>query len=139
MELTQDQIDRIRRTWSVALTAGPQTAQVFYAALFRIAPATKPLFKSDLEAQGAKLTDTLTFVVDHLDDMDAVLPAAKDLAIRHVSYGVTAKDYPPVGAALIEAFETLMGSDFSSGDRSAWIAAYDGLSAAMIDTAYPLV
>lgn len=110
---------------------------VFYSNLFRIDPTTKPLFVGDLTLQGRKLTQTLSFIVDHIDDEDVLMPAAVDLALRHVGYGVEPEHYASVGAALIETFRQLLGPAFSEEDAAAWVEAYTALSTAMVDAAYP--
>ena len=106
---TAEDVERVRQGWAVAASVPDETSRVFYAHLFRIDPSTKPLFKGDMELQGRKLVDTISFIVDHLEDADALLPAARDLAVRHVSYGVTAGQYASVGAALIAALKQLAG------------------------------
>ena len=129
--------DRIRVTWAKAAALSDEFARAFYANLFRADASTKPLFVGDLELQGRKLMQTLGFIVDHLDDTDALLPAARDLAIRHVSYGVTADQHQSVGSAMIITMKQLLGSEFSPEDADAWAEVYGGLSQAMIDSAYP--
>lgn len=110
---------------------------MFYANLFRIDVSTKPLFVGNLELQGRKLIQTLGFIVDHLDDADELLPAARDLAIRHVSYGVQPGQYDSVGTALIKTLKQLLGADFGPEDEKAWTETYTFLSGAMIKAAYP--
>lgn len=121
----------------MAAAAPEETARVFYTTLFQIGPASEALFRNDLAAQGEKLMETLGFVVDNLEDEDTWLPAARDLAVRHVSYGVKAEDYASVGAALIITFETLLGDAFGTPERETWQGIYGGLSRTMIAAAYP--
>jgi hemoglobin-like flavoprotein len=52
---------------------------------------------------------TLGVVVNSLGNPEAVLPAANDLAKRHVDYGVKAADYTPVAAALLWTLEQGLG------------------------------
>ena len=132
-----DAVERIRASWALAASDADTTANVFYAKLFRLDPSTKPLFVGDLGLQGRKLTQTLSFIVDNLEDPDVLVPAAIDLAQRHVSYGVVAEQYASVGAALIDTFKRLFGAAFSPEDEAAWLEAYQGLSDAMIRAAYP--
>lgn len=91
--MTSTNLNCIRKTWSLAALNKMQVALIFYANLFRIAPETEALFKNDLTSQGEKLMDTLAFVVDHLDEPETLLPAACDLSVRHVGYGVTEEHY----------------------------------------------
>ena len=113
-----------------------QTATVFYGKLFRLDPTTKRLFVGDLKLQGRKLTQTLTFIVDHLDDTEVLLQAARDLAIRHVDYGVTPEQYGSVGSALIGTLQQLLGSTFTPEDEAAWLRVYTVLSDHMTTSAY---
>ena len=94
-------LNDIRRTWSLAALNKMQVTLLFSANLFRIAPDTEVLFKNDLTSQAKKLMDTLTFIVDHLDEPETLLPAARDLSIRHVDYGVTEDHYALVKSALL--------------------------------------
>lgn len=137
MALSAEQIGLVRTTWARAVPVASLAASLFYGDLFKRAPETRALFKSDMDAQGEKLMATLGFVVDHLDEPDRLLPAAEDLARRHVDYGVTADQYAPVGAALLWTLEELLGADFGPNERGAWVTAYEVLSGYMITTAYP--
>ena len=131
-----DAVERIRATWALAASDADTTARVFYGKLFRLDPTTKPLFVGDLALQGRKLTQTLTFIVDNLEDADVLYPAAIDLAQRHVAYGVQAAQYASVGSALMATFKQLLGPAFSPEDEAAWTKAYSGLADAMVKAAY---
>jgi len=131
-----DDIKRIRRTWAMAAADQATTTQVFYTRLFEIAPETEALFKEDLAVQGVKLAETLGFIVDHLDEPDDLLPAAKDLAIRHVAYGVLPEHYAHIGSSLLHTFTHLLGTDFSKEDHAAWENTYKNLADHMIKEAY---
>ncbi len=133
MLATEAELSRIRRTWALAAGDAEKTAAVFYDNLFRIDSDTRALFKTDMKQQGKKLTDTLGFIVDHLESEEALLSAARDLAIRHTSYGVVDGQYESVGAALIETFEQLLGASFEAEDNAAWSHVYGKLSAYMIE------
>jgi len=136
MAFSQETLDAIRGTWAMAAADQGRTAQVFYANLFRRDPSTKPLFVGDLELQGRKLTQTLNFIVDHLDQLDILLPAAEDLARRHMAYNVAEPQYASVGAALIATFQQLLGPAFTAEHEAAWAEAYGALSGHMTKTAY---
>ena len=134
--LSKDDIDCVRRTWAMAATNGEKASFAFYSKLFQFDPSTKTMFAGDLTLQARKLTETLSFIVDHLDDLDVLVPAAKDLARRHVDYHVVAEHYKPVGAALISTFKQLLGAKFTSRDEEAWRNVYTILADVMIDAAY---
>ena len=136
--MTPEQIDDIQASFTKVAPIAPAAAALFYDRLFTIAPEVKPLFKSDIKEQGAKLMGTLAVVVNGLRNLDAVVPVAQQLAVRHVGYGVKAEHYAPVGAALIWTLEQGLKDDFTPKVREAWMAAYNALSGAMIAAAYPV-
>ncbi|MEM1307273.1 MAG: globin domain-containing protein, partial [Pseudomonadota bacterium] len=91
--MTPDDIARVQASFAKVAPIADDAAALFYGRLFEIAPEVKPLFKGDMAEQGAKLMATLKVVVDGLNDLDAVLPAARALAVRHVDFGVEAQHY----------------------------------------------
>ncbi|MGF1445127.1 MAG: globin family protein [Pikeienuella sp.] len=137
MGLTEVQISLVRVSWSAVAGNPDMAARLFYGRLFRIAPETRSLFRDDMAAQGAKLTDTLGFVIDHLDAPEALGEAAHALARRHVGYGVLPGHYALVGEALVWTLAQMLGPRFDAETRAAWVAAYDALSRDMIAAAYP--
>ncbi|TGQ31232.1 globin family protein [Mesorhizobium sp. M00.F.Ca.ET.216.01.1.1] len=134
--MTPSQIDLVQSSFVKVAPIAETAASLFYERLFEIAPEVKPLFNRDMKEQGRKLMATLGLVINGLKNLDAILPAAKSLAAKHVSYGVRAEHYQPVGDALIWTLEKGLGSAFTSEVRDAWLAAYATLSGAMIAEAY---
>lgn len=129
-------IDRVQASWALAATDADRMSRLFYSCLFRIDPRSKTLFAGDMKLQGRKLAQTLSFIVDNLEEPDNLLPAAVQLAKRHVGYGVTPEQYDAVGAALIDALKQILGQSFSAQDEAAWRETYDGLARAMVSAAY---
>jgi hemoglobin-like flavoprotein len=111
-------------------------AALFYGRLFEIAPEVKPLFKGDIKEQGRKLMATLAVVVNGLDNLPSILPAASALAKKHVGYGVKPGHYTPVGAALLWTLERGLGAAWTPQLAAAWTGAYTTLSGFMIGEAY---
>ena len=134
--MTPDQIDLVQSSFAKVVPIADVAAQLFYGRLFEIAPEVKPLFRNDMREQGRKLMSTLGVVVAGLRDLDAIAPAAKALAVKHVGYGVEATHYKPVGEALIWTLQKGLGEDFSTEVRTAWLSAYGVLSSVMIAEAY---
>lgn len=132
-----DDFTRIRKNWADTASAHDIVGTIFYTHLFKIAPDTRPLFPESLDAQGRKLVQTLSWILDHLDEPDDLVPAAENLARRHVVYGVTADQYEAVGAALISTLHEGLGDKFSKEDEAAWTRVYAHLSGLMIGAAYP--
>ena len=133
------QIDLVQASFKRVVPIADQAAEIFYARLFEIVPEVKPFFKGDMKAQGQKLMTMLGVVVNGLRNLDSILPAARNLAIGHVNYGVEAAHYQPVGEALIYTLEQGLGDDFDDDTKAAWLQAYGLLSGFMIESAYGTV
>ena len=134
--MTPVQVKLVQQSFSKVAPISEQAAVLFYDRLFEIAPAVKPLFRGDMKEQGRKLMATLGVVVTGLSNLESILPAASALAKRHVSYGVKASDYEPVGAALLWTLERGLGDQWTPQLAAAWGAAYGVLSDFMINEAY---
>ena len=134
--MTPDQIQLVQSSFSSVVPIADTAAKLFYGRLFEIAPEVKPMFKGDISDQGKKLMTTLGVVVNGLKNLEAVVPAAQSLAVKHVDYGVTAEHYKPVGEALIWTLEQGLGDAFTEEVKEAWVSAYTTLSGVMIEAAY---
>lgn len=130
--MTPEQIKAIQESFAKVAPISEQAAALFYGRLFEIDPALKPLFHGDMKEQGRKLMATLAVVVNNLDDLGAVLPAASTLAKRHVAYGVKPAHYTPVGEALLWTLQQGLGAAWTTELAAAWSAAYGVLSEFMI-------
>lgn len=129
------QISLVRASFARIGTDGETVASVFYARLFDIDPSTKPLFPADLKGQRVKLMSVLKMVVASLDRLGPLIPVIEGLARRHVEYGVSERQYPSVGSALIWTLDQVLGNEFTPATRAAWVEAYGILSTTMIAAA----
>jgi hemoglobin-like flavoprotein len=134
--MTLEQIKAIQQSFAKVAPISEQAAALFYGRLFEVDPAIRPLFHGDMKEQGRKLMATLAVVVNNLDDLGAVLPAASALAKRHVAYGVKPAHYTPVGEALLWTLQQGLGAAWTPELAAAWAAAYGVLSEYMIAEAY---
>lgn len=131
--MTPDQIALVRQSFSKIAPQRETIAARFYEKLFDVDPSVRPLFRGDLRAQGVKLMAALAAVVAALDDLGPVLDGVRDLARRHVRYGVEERHYASVGQALMATLQEGFGPAFTPALREAWATAYGALSGAMID------
>ncbi len=129
--------DIVRRTWARAAAAHVDMARLFYGRLFKIAPETRQLFSNDMDQQGRKLVATLGFVIDHLDNEAALVPAAEALAVRHLDYNVKKEHYAAVGASLLWTLNELLGSDYTAEVQDSWSEVFHQVETVMIRAAYP--
>jgi hemoglobin-like flavoprotein len=125
------QQELVRATFA-SLAAIPEVAgALFYERLFAVNPNFRPLFKNDMRIQGVKLMAMLAMVVYNLPEPGQILPAIRDLAVRHVDYGVKLADYDALREALLWTLEQGLGEDFTPSAREAWTVCYEELSAEM--------
>lgn len=122
--MTPEQVNLIKDSFRKVLPTAGVAADLFYDHLFEIAPEVRPLFRDDLVAQKKKLIAMLATVVTNLHELDKIAPAVEDLGKRHVAYGVTAKHFEPVGAALLWTLGEILGADFAPPVKTAWTEAY---------------
>lgn len=133
--MTEDQIKRVRQSFSAVMPRMDAFAARFYDRLFAADPGVRALFAPDMKEQRSKLMLTLSTVIHELADLSGLMPDIRDLAVRHVTYGVREEHYPLVGAALIGALKEQVPG-FGPEDEAAWAAAYTIISRAMVDAAY---
>lgn len=130
--LSARQIDLVQDSFAAVVPITDAAAAEFYRRLFELAPDTRALFRNDMAEQGRKLFLTLATVVDALDRLDSIVPVARELAIRHISYGAQDRHYEAVGSALIETLRVGLGASFDQETEEAWSAAYAILSGTML-------
>jgi hemoglobin-like flavoprotein len=124
--MTRKEIRLVQESW--ARIVPDATAKVFYGRLFELDPSLRPLFPSDLVAQGRKLMTMLAMVVNGLNDLERILPAIRDSGRRHTGYGVKDEHYETVGNTLLWTLERVLGDAFTEDTRRAWIAIYELLA-----------
>ncbi len=133
--MTPTQISLIRDSFAHVAPVADDLAARFYAGLFARTPRFRLMFPADLAPQRAKLVAALALVVRSLDAPEALKADLRALGARHAGYGVRSADYALVGQALVDALAQVLGARFDSDTADAWAAAYDAVSAAMLDGA----
>ena len=136
MPITQRQITLVQTSFAKVEPIAEQAADIFYTKLFEYDPKLKPLFKSDIKAQGRKLMATLKVATAGLNDLDTLVPVLHQLAERHVNYGVKAADFTPVGNALLYALEQGLGNQFTTEVRQAWVDVFRLIATTMKDHSF---
>jgi hemoglobin-like flavoprotein len=135
--MTPKQVELVQQSFAKVAPIANKAAALFYGRLFEIAPEVKALFRGDMAEQGRKLMGALAVVVGGLTKLDTILPAASALAKNHVTYGVKASHYTPVGVALLWTLEQGLGpAAWTPELAEAWATAYTTLSGFMIAEAY---
>lgn len=129
--MTPHQIELVQTSFKKVVPIAGTAADLFYGRLFEIAPEVRSMFPDEMREQKTKLMAMLGTAVSNLHQLEAILPAVKDLGQRHKGYGVTAAHYAPVGAALLWTLEKGLGPDFTPDVKAAWTETYTALAGVM--------
>jgi hemoglobin-like flavoprotein len=131
VNLSDETIRLVRASVAMLPVDDPTPVHAFYARLFELAPAVRPMFAPGLDMQVRKLKDTLGWIVANLDDPGTLMTTLQQLGVRHKQYGVRGDHYPPVGAALIWMFQVTLGDRFTPEMERAWLDTYAVISSDM--------
>jgi nitric oxide dioxygenase len=137
MCISDDELDLLRHGPRIMSSRKELATDVFYANLFEIAPQTRPLFSEDIVSRTEKVIFTFGAVVGQIHDLDACRSMTRDLAVRHVTYGVVPEHYALVGRAVMRTLDLVLDEDLSPEMDAVWRKAYDAIALAMIESAYP--
>lgn len=126
----------VQRSFEKVATLGDKAAELFYEELFAIDPSLRKMFTGDMAAQRQKLLAALALVVRSLQNPEKILAPVKQLAVKHVDYGVLPMHYTFVGNALLRTLKKGLGADFTPELCDAWVEAFRMLAKIMKDAAY---
>jgi hemoglobin-like flavoprotein len=136
MSMTQQQVVTVQKTWKLFRGVKPDfIADVFYSKLFADKPSLKKMFKHPIEAQYKKLVDMVNMLVGRLHHLDEITSDLRQLATRHVGYGVKEEHYQMVCDALLWTLEHGLGSDWNEDVKQAWTECYKTISGTMKEAA----
>jgi hemoglobin-like flavoprotein len=136
MSLSEDQIDLLRGSLRVMQARKALLADIFYERLFEIDPGVRPLFSDDILTQTEKVIFAFGAVVAQIHDVEACREMTRELALRHVAYGVQPAHYGSVRRAVLRTLEEVFAEDFTPELAAAWGLAYDRIADAMVASAY---
>jgi len=135
-----DAVRLVKSSWK-RLTEGEEFTNTFYSDLWGKHPELRKegamFAKTNMKSQGKMLHKTLDFVVGSCDRLETILDKVKELAIRHVGYGVDKKEhFDWVADSLLFALEKdLTPKHFWTPEvKQAWIDIYTVLSGVMWTT-----
>ena len=129
--MTSAEITLIRESFRKVAPIADQAASLFYARLFELDPALRALFRGDMSEQGKKLMTMIGMAVGGLDRLDQLVPAVRQLGLRHAGYQVREAHYEIVGEALLWTLERGLGPDFTLETKAAWAKVYGVLAETM--------
>lgn len=129
--MTPDQIHLLRKSFARLEPQGQIAAISFYKRLFELSPEVRPLFKTTIEVQAAKVMDMLALAVNLTDRPGGLETELRELGARHAGYGAKAGHYDVAGRALLDTLSNVLGPDFTPATRAAWAEFYAVMADAM--------
>lgn len=129
--MTSAEITLVQDSFRKVAPIADQAASLFYARLFELDPSLRHLFHSDMADQGRKLMQMLGLAVAGLNRLDDLVPAVRQLGLRHAGYRVRDEHYETVGEALLWTLGRGLGAAFTADMQAAWAKAYWTLAETM--------
>jgi hemoglobin-like flavoprotein len=129
--MTSEDIALVQESWRKIEPVKEIAAELFYAKLFELDPPLQLVFGDDLKDRHKRFTQILGATVRGLDRVDVLLPAVRELGIRHPLFGAVDAHHASVASALLWTLEKGLRKDFTPDVKSAWIKTYGVLSQTM--------
>ena len=133
--MTPEQLRLVRESYASLGDGAPAMAKEFYRRLFDADPSAQELFGHGPEIMAEKFAAELRAIVELAASFNELAPHVRDLALRHVRYGVQTRHYHSVGDALIGALGVHLGPAWDAELEAAWRRAYSLVSEMMMDAA----
>ncbi|WP_127580439.1 NO-inducible flavohemoprotein [Paenibacillus koleovorans] len=134
--LSQQTIRIIRSTVPVLEVHGTAITKTFYKLLFTEYPELLNLFNHANQNQGRQqtaLSNAIYAAALHIDKLETILPAIRQIAHKHRSLGVKPEQYPIVGQTLLKAIREVLGLAATEAILQAWEEAYGIIAQVFID------
>ena len=133
--MTPAQLELVRASYATLADGGAAMAADFYRNLFELAPQTRALFATEPDVMAVKFSAELAAIVEAITSYETFAPRVRELAVRHVTYGVQPQHYRAVGQALIRALAAHLGEAWDDDLEAAWRRAYNLVSELMMEAA----
>lgn len=136
MGLTAAQIAIVKSTVPILKAHGNTITTTFYRSLLSEHPELKNIFSLRTQSTGAQqsaLASSVLAYAQHIDNLEALLPAVEHIAQKHTSLSVAPEHYPIVGKYLVGAFQEVLGDALTPDVKNAWIAAYEQLAGIFVN------
>jgi hemoglobin-like flavoprotein len=128
--MTKDDIALVQESWRTIAPVKHITAELFYVKLFELDPALREALGDDAVLR-QKFTQLMDATVRGLDRADVLMPAVRELGIRHPRFGDSDAHHGNIASALLWTLAKGLRADFTPQVMSAWIKIYGVLSQAM--------
>lgn len=133
--LSQQTIDIVKSTAPVLQEHGVTITTAFYKRLFSQHPELLNIFNHANQARGRQqtaLANAVLAAAQHIDNLEAILPAVVNIANKHRSLAIKPEHYPIVGENLLAAIKEVLGDAATDDIINAWAEAYGVIADAFI-------
>ncbi len=134
--LSEKTIQIIKSTVPVLEKHGVDITKRFYRNMFTAHPELLNIFNHANQSQGRQQTALANVVyaaAQHIDKLETLLPAVRQIAHKHRSLGVKPEQYPIVGENLLRAIKEVLGDAATEEILQAWAAAYQVIANVFIE------
>lgn len=134
--LSKETIGVIKSTVPILAERGTEITSHFYKRMFHHHPELLNIFNHANQQRGRQqtaLANALLAAASHIDQLENILPAVKQIAHKHRSLGVKKEHYPIVGENLLAAIKEVLGDAATEEVISAWKEAYQVIADVFIN------
>ncbi|MDM4721827.1 globin domain-containing protein [Micromonospora sp. WMMA1363] len=122
----------LKESWTLVEEHRDRLSGHFYARLFLLDPALRPLFPVQMTGQGDRLLEAIITAIHTVDDPESFDEYLRSLGRDHRKYHVDPSHYATMGVALLDALRSTAGDGWNLEFDQAWRDAYAAISAKMI-------
>ncbi|MCP3026980.1 NO-inducible flavohemoprotein [Halobacillus sp. A5] len=131
VELSEKTIRTVKSTVPVLAEYGEAITTHFYKRMFENHPELKNMFNMTNQKAGRQpraLANAVYAAAQHIDHLEAILPAVDQIAEKHRSLNVKPEHYPIVGEYLLLAIKEVLGDAATDDIMEAWGEAYGAIA-----------
>lgn len=139
--LDQKSKDIIKSTVPVLETHGTAITTRFYELLFESHPELLNIFNKMNQRKGDQqtaLANAVYAAAAHIDQLEDILPAVKQISYKHRALGILPEHYPIVGENLLKAIKEVLGDAATDEIIHAWAQAYGVIADAFINVEHEM-
>jgi hemoglobin-like flavoprotein len=133
--MTPELLQMVQSSYARLGDGASAMAADFYRRLFDADPTARELFVDGPDVMAVKFAAELEAIVKAITSYETFAPRIKDLAARHVRYGVQTRHYRAVGDALVGALAAHLEDIWNPELETAWRRAYNLVAEMMMATA----
>ncbi|MDO5536641.1 MAG: NO-inducible flavohemoprotein [Desulfovibrionaceae bacterium] len=133
--LTPAQIELVKATVPVLREHGVALTTHFYKRMLSGNPELRHIFNSAHQAGGKQqkaLAAAVLAYAENIENLAVLLPAVRQIAVKHCTIGVRAEQYGIVGRHLLASIKEVLGDAATDELIDAWAAAYGLLADVLI-------